>query len=130
MIVTQPEPVSPPARWRFAVATAVASVLCLAAIAIVAFSPQQFRYEKRVYEVGDPIASFTINAFVARYQQASEPFDRQKHAGITGAYTVVNTVEWTTHPQRLAVIPAGLALLVIVLMLRKRPTPPPRSFAA
>jgi peptidoglycan/LPS O-acetylase OafA/YrhL len=103
-------------------AVVVASILCLIAIAITAFAPDQARYEKTVYRVGEPIASFTINAFVARYHQGSEPFDRNKHVGVAAAgYTVVNTVQWTAWPRRAAVLPTVLALLVIVSALRKRP---------
>lgn len=103
-------------------AMVVAAVLCLTAMVITAFAPDEARYEKRVYRVGEPIASFTVNAFVARYHQGSEPFDPNKHVGVAAAgYTVVNTVEWTAWPRRAAVLPVALALLVIFRALRKRP---------
>ena len=100
----------------------VAVVLCLGAIVVAVVVPQsRLRYEKKVYRVGEPIASFTLNAYIVRYHQRSEPFDSARHSGIDASgYTVVNVVEWTAQPRRTAAVLAVLAGLVILNSMRPR----------
>ena len=114
----------PRSRWRLIAGLSLAGVLGLLSLALL-LVPLQFRSQTRVYQGGGnnkPIASFTINAFVARYHQDSKAFDASspEAAGLTyKGFTTVNTTEWSVQPRRAAPILMIAAVLVIVRMVQR-----------